>query len=112
MAIALPLLRFLALASLVLAEAPLAVRAETVHENVRVSAEIVVSCTLDVRVPRVGTPERRGGAARFSVSCMQGAIAMAAACPAPCPQKKPAEQRADYRTGSRGDGATIATVLF
>ncbi len=112
MAIALHLLRFLALASLVLADSPVAARAETVQENLRVSAEIVVTCTLDASVPRVGTPERRRGAARFSVSCMQGAVAIAAACPAPCAAKKPDIQRTEYRFGSRGDGATIATVLF
>ena len=112
MAIALHPLRLLFLASLVLAEGSNTARAETVNPRMRVSAEIVVSCTLEAHVPRVGTPERQRGAARFSVTCTQAAVATAMPCQDACGGDKLPQRRTEYRAGSRGDGAAIATLLF
>ena len=114
MAIAIPtLLRVLPLLSVVLSEAPVDARAERVMAKLHVSAEVVVTCRLEASVPRVGTPGRTSGSASFSVTCTQGAAAVAAACDGSCSPGAVEGARREYRvTELRGDGTTVATVFF
>ena len=101
----------LAAAMLLLAAAP--AQAERVMGKLQVSAEVVVSCQLDAKVPRVGTAERVGGGASFSVKCTRGALAGAAACEEPCAAPRTAETARSERVEQpQGDGTTVATVLF
>jgi hypothetical protein len=115
MAAALPLFtRFVALAAGALwLAAPTPASAEAVSAKLRVSAQVVVSCRLDASVPRVGTPDRARGTASFSVSCTRGASAHATACEEACAPAKQDGIRTEYRVAdTRGDGTTVATILF
>ena len=115
MTLALPtsLLRAALLAALALAT--LAARADDVTAKLHLSAQLVVSCRLQASVPRVGTQERASGGASLAVTCTKGAVASAHACRrscevAPLPAEfAPTESRV---AGARGDGSTVATLLF
>ena len=108
-----PLLRILPLLSVFLSEAPVDARAERLITNLQVSAQVVVTCRLDARVPRVGSPERGSGSASFSVTCTQAAAAVASACDASCSRGPSDGRRTEYGvTETRGDGTTVATVFF
>lgn len=93
--------------------APTPASAEAVKAKLRVSAQVVASCRLDASVPRMGTPDRARGTASFSVSCTRGASAHATACEEVCAPAKQEGIRTEYRVAdTRGDGTTVATILF
>ena len=89
-----------------------AVQADPARARLQVSAQVVVSCRLDASVPRAATP-RTSGAASFSVACTRGANATAMECASGCIAAHTAKARAEYQLAEpRGEGATIATLLF
>jgi hypothetical protein len=102
----------LAVAMLLLVMAP--AQAQDVPARLFMSAEAVIVCELKANVPRVGTIERRSGGASFDVKCNRGASAAAMACGNPCDPSHIANAARNEQQVSppRGDGTTVATLLF
>jgi hypothetical protein len=107
-----PVFLQLAAAMLLLVMAP--AQAEVVTTKLQVSAQVVVSCRLDASVPPVGSAQRVNGGASFSVKCTRGAAAAAATCENACASLRPADTARNERhiAEPRGDGTTVATLLF
>ena len=98
---------------ILLLAAAASVHAQTIPARLQVSAQVVISCRLDVSVPRVGSGGRASGAANVGVSCTKGASAVAAQCTAPCAPLPGGDLRREYQVAeSRMDGSTVATLLF
>jgi hypothetical protein len=114
-----PLFRFAPFAAAILllagANANANPHAQVVTGKLHVSVEVVVSCRLEVNIPRAGTPNRAQGPAGFSATCTRGAVALASACAAECVREPGTAdpRRTEWRVSdARADGTTVATLLF
>jgi hypothetical protein len=99
---------------LALAFAAAAAHAETAAAGkLQVSARVVVTCRLDVSVPRTAAMQG-GGTGSFAVTCTRGAAAAALSCTGPCmPPPQEDKARTEIQVAeSRGEGPAVATLLF